>query len=94
MKIELFHWDSYRKEIPILDKNRNPIDVELKATFCIYKDGKLEWLQELEKENWKLKLEFSQDDIKMFEAGERKGEIKVKIWDRTRREEFDIVIYQ
>ena len=93
MKLELFHWDCYKKSIPILDKNRNPIDVDMNATFSIYKDGKLEWIQELKKENGKIDFELSEDDISMFTPWERKGEIKVKIGKRTKRAEFDIVIY-
>lgn len=38
----------------------------MNATFSIYKDGKLEWIQELKKENGKIDFELSEDDISMF----------------------------
>lgn len=36
------------------------------ATFSIYKDGKIEWTQELKKEDGEIELELSEDDISMF----------------------------
>lgn len=93
--LELFHWESFEKKIPVYRKNgdtKELVDQDMTVVFSIYKDGKKEYTQKLEKEDDGYELELSEDDIMTFEPWKYEGEIKVKINGKTQRKTFEILI--
>jgi len=85
--LELYHWEDFEEEIKI---NKDIDNVSI--VFSIYKDGKLEYKKELEREDWEFCIEIDKEDVDMFTPWKYTGELKVKINWKTKKKEFDVSV--
>lgn len=95
--LELSHGNSFQRLIPIfwVDKDWNksqlPMD-DMDVTFSVHKDWKLEYVMELEKQEWGFSLDLTEDDINMFVPWEYTAKIKVKQGKETQTKSFPLII--
>jgi len=95
--LELSHGNSFQRLIPIFwvdkdwIKSQLPID-DMDVTFSIHKDWKLEYIMDLEKNEWGFMIDLSDEDINMFDPWEYTAKIKVKQWKETQTKSFPLII--
>lgn len=95
MKIELTHWESFYKVVPIARLSKTGEEwkaLEISGKLNIYKDWKLEYTTDLEKQESNFIIDISEDDIMMFTPWDYKAEIEITHGKKKQKQSLDLSI--
>ena len=95
MKIELTHWESFQKVVPIVRLSKTGEEwkiAQVEWRLNIYKDWRLEYTTDLERQEDNFLIDISEDDILMFEPWEYKAEIEITHGRKKQKQKLDLII--